>query len=317
MAVIKYENNINKITGTIFNIQGYSIHDGPGIRTTVFIKGCPLRCFWCQNPESQKKEPEIFLKKEMCTVCGLCVGICPKKAISLSSESSLIDRRICIGCGKCAEICPNEARKLIGRHVTVDYVIYELLKDMKFYKKSGGGVTISGGDPIDQPNFVVGLLKGCKEAGLHTVIQTSGFTSWEIMSNILEYTDFVMYDIKCIGEKKHYLGTKTSNRIILENAKKIYKSKKGMLIRVPLVPGYNDTIQEIRAIEKFVVSELKGTRIELLAYNKLGESKYKYLDREPFQEETQSEEIIKALKSIFVKEISSRNFQGDRIEPIY
>jgi pyruvate formate lyase activating enzyme len=317
MAVIKYENNINKITGTIFNIQRYSIHDGPGIRTTVFIKGCPLRCFWCQNPESQKEEPEIFLKKEMCTVCGLCVDVCPKKAISLSSESSLIDRRICIGCGKCAEICPNEARKLIGRHVTVNDVIYELLKDMKFYKKSGGGVTISGGDPIDQPNFVIGLLKGCKEEGLHTAIQTSGFTSWEIMSNILEYTDFVMYDIKCIGEKKHYLGTKTSNRIILENAKKIYKSKKEMLIRVPLVPGYNDTIQEIRAIEKFVVSELKGTRIELLAYNKLGESKYKYLDREPFQGETQSEEIIKALKSIFVKEIASRNSQGDRIEPVY
>lgn len=283
--------------GVVFNIQRYSIHDGPGIRTTVFLKGCPLRCFWCQNPESQQREPEIFLKKHLCILCGQCTEVCPTGAAGLSSEGSSIDRNLCIGCGECAAVCPTGARQLVGRNITVDDVMSEVLKDVKFYRKSGGGVTLSGGDPVYQPEFSFELLKRSKEANLHTVIDTAGFASWEILSKLLKYADFVLYDIKCIDEKKHYSGMKVSNRLILENAKKIYKSKKKMLIRVPLIPGFNDSVEEIESIARFVHSELEGTEIELLPYNKWGESKYEYLGREAYGGQTQSEEVVSKLTS--------------------
>jgi len=286
------------LLGIVFNIQRYSIHDGPGIRTTVFLKGCPLRCFWCQNPESQSQEPEIFLKRDFCTLCGSCAEVCPAGAISFNSESSLIDRNLCIGCGKCVQVCPNDARELIGKSMTVDDVMTEVLKDIKFYRKSGGGVTLSGGDPLDQHEFSYELLKRCKELGLHTTIDTTGFASWEVLSKLLYYTDFVLYDIKCIDEKNHYSATGVLNRIILENAKRMYKAHKMMLIRVPLIPGFNDTVEEVKSIETFVHQELGETEIELLPYNKWGESKYRFLDREAFDGETQSEEVIDLLKSI-------------------
>jgi len=291
----------NNRAGIIFNIQRYSIHDGPGIRTTVFIKGCPLRCYWCQNPESQERQPEIFLKKGLCTLCGKCLEACAAGAIRLGAKSSLIDRSLCIGCGKCAAVCPNEARMLIGRYVTVDYVMSEVLKDVRFYRKSGGGVTLSGGDPADQPDFCVEILRRCKEAGLHTAIETAGFTTWEKLKRILEYTDYVLMDIKCVDEKKHYSGTGIFNRVILENAKKIYRiEKRKMIIRIPIIPGFNDAIEELKSIKQFVERELEATEIELLPYNNRGENKYLYLDREAFAGETQSDDDMCKLK-LFVQ----------------
>ena len=152
-----------KVTGIIFNIQRYSTQDGPGIRTTVFLKGCPLECFWCQNPESQKTKPEIFLYKDRCALCGRCVEVCSTGASTLSEESSTIDRNKCIGCGLCVEACPNEARSLAGKQVTVDEVMQEVLRDRKFYENSGGGVTLSGGEPTTQPEFALALLRSCKK----------------------------------------------------------------------------------------------------------------------------------------------------------
>ena len=259
--------------GLIYNIQRYSIHDGPGIRTTVFFKGCPLRCFWCQNPESQITQPEVLLFRDRCTRCGQCVAVCTSGAASLSEETSTINRSKCIGCGKCVEACLNEARKLVGKYVTLGEVMKEVLSDRAFYKNSGGGVTLSGGEPTYQPNFALAILKSCKEVGLHTVLDTCGYVSWSTMERLLEYVDLVYYDIKCIDAEKHAAVTGLRNDIILDNAKKVAKFKP-MSVRVPLVPGFNDSEAEIEAIvrETFPLFELdeegeedrKQTTIRLL-----------------------------------------------------
>jgi len=283
--------------GVIFNIQRYSIHDGPGIRTTVFLKGCPLECFWCQNPESQRKKPEVFLNKEKCTLCGQCVAICPTGASTLSAESSTIDRSKCIGCGKCVEACPNEARSLVGREATVDEVMQEVVRDRRFYENSGGGVTLGGGEPATQPEFALAILQRCKEEGLHTVLDTCGYAPWPIIEKLLEYTDLVLYDIKCMDAKKHHGATGKPNDIILENAKRIAKYKP-MMVRVPMIPGFSDSAEEVRAIANFVKEELGSVDIDLLPYNKWGESKYERLDKTCFRLEEQTEEDIERLRAI-------------------
>ena len=269
---------MSDISGIIFNIQRYSIHDGPGIRTTVFLKGCPLKCFWCQNPESQARKPEILTKKEVCTACGRCVDVCPNKASIFSDGAVIILRDECTGCGKCVDACPSEARSLIGKQVTDDEVLQEVLKDKKFYANSGGGVTLSGGEPTFQPEFALSILQKCKEAGLHTAIETCGYTSWDKMQEILKYTDFVLYDIKCIDAAKHKKGTGKDNSLIISNAKEIARIKP-MKIRVPLIPGFNANAEEIALIGRFAKKELNITDFELLTYNKFGESKYERLGR--------------------------------------
>jgi pyruvate formate lyase activating enzyme len=290
-----------KLKEFVFNIQRYSVHDGPGIRTTVFLKGCPLTCFWCQNPESQKKRPEVLLNKTICTRCGRCVHVCLSGANSLSEKSSTIDRDKCVGCGKCVEVCLSQCRTLVGKAMTVDEVADEVLRDKKFYENSGGGVTLSGGDPIMQPEFALQVLQKCKEHGLHTAIETCGFTSWPILEGLLAYTDLCLYDIKCLDPMKHQNATGKPNQPIIENAKKIAKSKK-MMVRVPLVPGFNDSVEDIRAIVLFVKDELNlnPSDIDLLPYNKLGEGKYERLDRNGVRPslESQSEEQIETLEAI-------------------
>lgn len=297
------KNNKEVYNGVVFNIQKYSIHDGPGIRTTVFLKGCPLRCYWCQNPESQKKEPEIILFKDRCTLCGRCVAVCPSGASSLSVASSIIDRSKCTGCGKCVEACPNDARQLVGKYMTVDEVVEEVLKDVKFYQNSGGGVTLSGGDPIAQLGFALAILKRCKEAGLHTALETCGYTRWSTMEKLLKYTDLVLFDIKHMDSKKHIEGTRTPNSIILKNAKRIAQLKP-LKVRVPLIPGFNDSVEHISQLARFVRKELGFVDIELLPYNKLGEVKYDRLDKMRPQFEAQQEEYVQELKDIIDLEMS-------------
>jgi len=283
--------------GCIFNIQRYSIHDGPGIRTTVFLKGCPLRCFWCQNPESQKLLPDLFLYADRCTGCGLCVSACKTGAASIIDNVSAIDRDRCIVCGKCAEVCPNEAREVIGYEVTVDEVMAEVLRDKAFYKNSGGGVTLSGGDPTFQPEFSLEIFRRCKEEGLHTVLETCGCASWSTLEKLLEYVDFVLFDIKMVRADKHVTGTGVMNDVILENAKKVAACRP-VMVRVPLIPGFNDSESDIRDIVDFVRANMGETEIELLRYNKLGECKNNYLDREPVHLTEQTEEYFEKLKSI-------------------
>ena len=292
-----------ELSGVVFDIQRYSIHDGPGIRTTVFFKGCPLRCAWCQNPESQHKEPEILLNKSNCTGCGQCVAVCPAGANNLLGSVSEVDRQKCLRCGKCAEVCPNEARRLSGKIMSVGEVVKEVLRDRKFYETSGGGVTLSGGEATFQPEFALVILKECKALGLHTALETCGYTSWVIMERILEYVDLVLYDIKHVDAANHQSGTGVKNDTIIENARRI-GSFKPMRVRVPLIPGFNDSDHDIRKIAAFVGSLPNPVEMDLLAYNPLGEGKYERMGKERIQhKEVQSDEHIEALRSIVSREL--------------
>ncbi len=283
--------------GIIFNIQRYSIHDGPGIRTTVFLKGCPLRCFWCQNPESQDLKPEILLDRKKCNLCGTCLAICPTGAARLSEEQITIDRKACKGCGKCVEVCPNEARRLVGNPVTVDEVMNHVLRDVRFYENSGGGVTLSGGEPTAQPRFALAILQKCKEAGLHTTLDTCGCASWATMKKLLDDVDLVLYDIKHMDPRKHREATGKDNRLILRNLMRIGVHKP-LRIRVPLIPGFNDGPEEVRAIVHFVKEEINSVPIDLLPYNKLGENKYDLLDKNHSPLQSQEESYLQALQAI-------------------
>lgn len=267
-------------SGMVFNIQRYSIHDGPGIRTTVFLKGCPLRCFWCQNPESQHVYPELFFTAEKCVNCGRCVPACPSKANRIDAQGQIqIDRSKCIGCGKCVPVCPEEARSIMGKRMTVDEVVKEVIKDKNFYITSNGGVTVSGGDAVAQPKFAAALLKRCKEEGLHTVIETSGYAPWETFESILEYTDLVYMDIKCIDSELHQRCTGVSNELILQNAVKASQIRT-VRFRTPVIPRFNDDPEEIKKIALFVKEKTNSDSLELLKYNNLCESKYIRLDKE-------------------------------------
>jgi len=267
--------------GVIFNIQTYSIHDGPGIRTTVFMKGCPLTCLWCQNPESQALQPQIFFDSEKCTGCGKCVEACPEGAVEIVDGRSRTNRGLCTGQGKCAEVCPNEARNLMGYYTTAGEVFQRVKKDEIFYQRSGGGVTLSGGEPSAQPEFAISLLRLCRSAGIHTAVDTCGYAKWETLRRVLSYADLVLYDFKHMDPVEHKKHTGVSNDLILDNAKRIYHELSiPMLARVPVVPGYNDSVENIEATARFIASELgTSVKVHLLPYHKLGEVKYERLEK--------------------------------------
>jgi pyruvate formate lyase activating enzyme len=269
------------VKGVVFNIQHYAIHDGPGIRTTVFLKGCPLRCLWCQNPESQDLKPVIFFNAEKCTGCGMCIEACPENAIRIVDEKSATDRGRCKGSGKCAEVCPNEARSLMGRIMSGAEVFEDVNADALFYQNSGGGVTLSGGDPVAQPAFSIDILKRCRNAGIHTAVETCGFAKWETLKSILEYVDLVLYDIKHMDPVKHKAFTNVSNERILDNAKRIRTELKlPMLARIPVIPGYNDSLDALKAAAQFIARELgPSVSVHLLPYHRLGETKYERLEK--------------------------------------
>jgi pyruvate formate lyase activating enzyme len=269
------------IRGYIFNMQHYSIHDGPGIRTTVFMKGCPLSCIWCQNPESQALRPELFFNSEKCIGCGKCVKACPKDAIKIVKKRSKTRRELCDGCGKCTEACPNEARSLMGRYVTAEEVFKEVSGDSIFYQRSGGGVTLSGGEPLLQPDFAAALLRLCRDAGIHTALDTCGYAKWETARKVLKYIDLVLFDFKYMNPKEHKKSTRVSNELILENARKIlHELAIPMLARVPVIPGYNDSLTNLEATIKFITKELSDSvKVHLLPYHRLGEAKYERLEK--------------------------------------
>lgn len=289
-------------TGLVFNIQHYSIHDGPGIRTTVFMNGCPLRCLWCQNPESQPSHPQLFFAAEKCAGCGRCVQACPNKAISIHEGRSRTNRNLCNGAGKCAEVCPNEARNLMGKHVTVEEVFRQVAADEIFYRRSGGGVTLSGGEPLAQPDFATALLKLCREAGIHTAIDTCGYAKWETVKKVLEFVDLVLYDFKHMDSIEHKRLTGVPNELILENARRIHRELSlPILARVPVIPGYNDSIQNIEAMARFIAGELGASiKVHLHPYHKLGETKYERLEISSnlFSAEPPSEDHMAELQRI-------------------
>lgn len=293
------------LQGHVFNVQRFSTHDGPGIRTTVFLKGCPLRCFWCQNPESQCIDPVLLFNDGLCCGCGACVPHCPQSAIYLADGKGALNRDLCRACGKCTDFCAQHARTVAGRTTTVSELMTEILKDRFTFEDSGGGVTISGGDPTVQWQFTMALLQACRAKYLHTAIETCGYTRWEILQPIVELCDLVFFDLKCIDSELHRKGTGVPNELILANAKRLVEAGVNVQFRTPLIPGFNDGAEHIAALRDFVVNELglSGSRVELLKYNKLGEDKFLRmgaLDRQP-DLTPQSDEYIEFLNSILMK----------------
>ena len=249
----------------IFDIQRNSYVDGPGIRTTVFFKGCNLRCKWCHNPESQSFEKQMMFYKDKCTGCGKCSEVCPNHLQS------------CDFCGKCELYCPAEARKICGREYTSDEVLAEVTKDKAFYDNSGGGVTFSGGECMLQLDFLCEILKKCKAAGIHTAVDTAGNVPWKSFEKILPFTDLFLYDIKAFGAELHRKGTGVSNELILENLKNL-SGRADIIVRIPVIGGYNDNDEEIRQIADFL-KQIKIIKAELLPYHAMGEHKYTALGR--------------------------------------
>jgi pyruvate formate lyase activating enzyme len=294
---------VAELTGVVLNIQGYSIHDGPGIRTTVFLKGCPLRCSWCHNPESQRPLPEVEFDADKCRGCGLCVAACRHEAIELFAGRSHTDRAICRGAGACVAACPNGARRILGQRRSVRAVFDEVRADAPFFAQSGGGVTLSGGEPLAQPEFAEALLRLCRQAGLHTVLDTCGHARWEIVERVLRHVDLVLFDFKHMDPGEHRRLTGVDNRQILDNARRIHRELRIPLhARMPVIPGCNDSPANIAAIARFIAEELApSVPVCLLPFHRYGESKYDRLDRhgEFLQADPPSEERLEEIRRQF------------------
>lgn len=271
-----------EVRGTIFNIQHYSVHDGPGIRSTVFLKGCPLRCVWCHNPESQSPRPELMFFADRCTGCASCAVLCPVGAVTLFDAGLVVtDRTKCTGCGRCVEGCTRDARSISGYEVSAGRVFDKVAADLPFYRRSSGGVTISGGEPLMQPAFAGAILSLCREANIHTAVETCGSAPWETARLVLSKADLILFDIKQMDDELHRAYTGVSNSRILENATRIRQELNADIwVRVPVIPGYNDSIENIRETARFVASELgREVRMELLPYHNLGGVKSQRLNR--------------------------------------
>ncbi|TFF98523.1 MAG: glycyl-radical enzyme activating protein [Promethearchaeota archaeon] len=301
--------------GLIFEIQKLSTEDGPGIRTTVFLKHCPLKCIWCHNPESIPQKPILEWLEHKCIGCEMCVNTCKQHALSFDKNGLHIDRENCISCGECVEECPSTALHMFGMWWDLEDLFHEINKDRVYYSKSGGGITVSGGEPTLQPGFVEALLRKCKENGISTALDTCGFASKETYNKILPYVDLTLLDIKHIDDKKHKEYTGVSNKKILANAKWLAKyikeNDKKLWIRTPLIPKYTATVENIRGIGNFIVSELENipNRWDLLAFNNLCKDKYERLDLDwtlkevPLMEIKEIERLFEAGKATGVKNI--------------
>lgn len=269
-------------TGWIWDIKRYALHDGPGIRTAVFLKGCPLRCTWCCNPESQASGADIQWVEEKCLRCDLCLSTCPHGAITRDGDAvPRFDPDACDLCGLCATGCPGEAMTMVGRLMTVDEVLQEVMRDEPFYARSGGGLTLSGGEPLAQPAFAAALLRRYKvqERGRHTTVETSGAVGWASLGEVVPWVDVFLFDIKHMGSAEHQRLTGVGNEQILENAERLARTPAALVIRLPLVPGCNDDDDNIRRTAEFARSLPNVDRVDILPYHRLGEPKYARLGR--------------------------------------
>ena len=264
--------------GKVLNIQRYCVDDGPGIRTTVFLKGCPLSCEWCHNPESQLKENEILYNAKKCVHCGACVPVCPKGCHTLTERHNF-NRENCIGCGKCAKACKASALELYGKTMTAEEVYDEVKRDKIFFDTSGGGVTISGGEPLFQPSFTAKILDLCRKGGIHTAIETSGFASKSDFTAVIKHCDLVLFDIKETDDKKHELYTGVPLSVVLENLKLLGESKIPFIIRAPIIPSINDNEKHFSALKDLRNSMQNCIGVEVMPYHRIGAYKYQLLGR--------------------------------------
>lgn len=277
--------------GIIFNLQRFSTNDGPGIRTTVFLKGCPLNCLWCHNPESKTVRPEVMFNDSRCVGCGNCVQVCPHKGHTFTEQGHQINRKDCTGCGTCVRECPG-ALELMGKQMTAEQVLREVLKDRPFYEQSGGGLTVSGGEPFAQPHFLLELLKEAKEEGLHVCVETCGYTKKEHLLEAVPYVDLFLYDWKESDPQRHRAYTGVDNDRILENLQALNEIGAHIILRCPIIPGYNDRSDHFTKIAALAEQFTAITRIDIEPYHPLGREKSRQLGKEyPLQELGFPEEI--------------------------
>ena len=304
-----------ELIGKVYDIQGFSVQDGPGIRTTVFFKGCPLRCPWCHSPESQQFHTQLSWIAMRCVgldECTKCLDACTKEAISPGKTTQHpvsqkpvrhvhIDRTICDNCGDCAKVCYRNALYMCGTDYTVEDLLSRLIKDKPFFDQSGGGVTISGGEPLSQSEFVLQLLKRLKESGISTAVDTTGYAQYDIIRKILPYTDLFLYDLKHMDSATHKTVIGVPNGPILENAERLAKDGGKMQIRIPVIPGFNDSVESMRETGKFCMSLGEAvTVIQLLPYHNLGVMKYQRIDdsKPVLEAKPPSDEKIQSLKGL-------------------
>lgn len=266
--------------GLVFNIQKFSIHDGPGVRTTVFLKGCPLRCKWCANPESQSSKVQMMYDGEKCQHCLSCVKACPENAVSMAEDGKIrIDHKKCTGCLECEKVCPGRALSHEGDWKSVKEVFDVCMQDEIFYEDSGGGVTISGGEGMVQPEFVISLVDMLKEKGIHTAIETTGSVASEVFKKVAPKFDLLLFDVKHYDSEKHRAGTAVGNELIVENLRWAHSQGIEILPRLPVIPGFNDSLEDAAGIAE-LLKDIGLNRIQLLPFHQMGERKYEFLGRE-------------------------------------
>ncbi len=320
----------NELTGVVFNIQRYTVHDGPGTRTELFLKGCPLRCLWCANPEGFNKNQEIGVYPDRCIgidKCGYCLNLCPdanyQKILGIDGNVvRSINRDLCVKCLKCAEACPGNSLVIWGQHMTVQEAVHEILKDRSFYGNKGG-VTISGGEPLVQWQFTMEVMKACKRLGINTCIESTFYAAWDIVEQVLTYADYILTDIKHMDSGKHKEFTGAGNELILENLTRISKLNIPCVVRVPVIPHHNDTIENARATAQFIADNMGNTvkQVQLLVFHEYGKLKYgtlgiKYpLEGRTWPDRVQQKarilEMLEAIKSFGVPVVVGSNNKID------
>jgi len=298
-----------KPTALLADIRRLTLHDGPGVRDTVFLKGCPLRCRWCHNPESISPERELLFRDNLCMHCGACVPGCPTGAHTFHDGHHVFDRNCCSGCGKCADVCLAGALTLCGREVTAETVFAEVVREREFFLQSGGGVTLSGGEPLLYPDFAGALFRLLRENGIHTALDTCGMVNFAAFERVLPFSDLVLYDVKGMDPEKHRSNTGSGNAVILENLRRLGKLNVPVEIRMPVVPGCNDEESEFAAAGRFLAGLPMVKSVRLLAYHAMARDKYRMCGRQDTMPEAETpgigrlEEIAGVLTAVLPRGI--------------